>query len=393
MLIRRLLLGCAASLLCAAIGTAQTPPLQTFISEAEALSTDSLYVSQDGKALVDWNRGERKPIELMSAVKSIVALAIGRLLHDGKLTSLDQPVHTYYPEWHQGKKKLITVRHLMSHTSGLQNVQNAGAEIYPAPDAVRLALAAELDSTPGAEFSYNNKAVNLLAGIIEKVSGLRMDLYVGEKLFQPLGITDFQWYFDKSGTPHAMAGLRLYAADAARLAELVLNDGVTVSGERLLAREYVAEMLAPGQTVYPLCGLLWWRHADTQTIALRTQPRSGPRGAEFEKLEALARASYTSRREVRAALQREVGPDYESTFRAAYGADWFNELFNWQISPVRAYYAEGFLGQYVVVVPAAKLVAVRQVAQKRGLNHSTSYAEFPARVVALADELTKHVSR
>lgn len=91
----------------------------------------------------------------------------------GKLTSIDEPVHAFFPEWRQGRKRDITVRMLMEHTSGLQNVPMTTLEIYPSPDFVQLALCAELDAEPGTTFAYNNKAVNLLAGIVERADDER----------------------------------------------------------------------------------------------------------------------------------------------------------------------------------------------------------------------------
>ena len=96
----------------------------------------------------------------MSATKSVVALAIVLLLDEGKLASLDEPVSNIFAEWKQGRKRDITVRMLLDHTSGLQNVANAGEELEAAPDLVKLALAAELSSDPGTTFSYNTKATN-----------------------------------------------------------------------------------------------------------------------------------------------------------------------------------------------------------------------------------------
>src|SRR5690606_2836438 len=151
--------------------------------------SDSLLVIRDGEVLLERYRdGEPAPIELMSATKSVVAIGIGLLLAQDHLESLDAPVSTWYPEWRQGRKADITVRMLLDHSSGLQNTPNAGAEIYPAPDVVQLALAAELDSAPGDRFAYNNKATNLLAGVVAQASGQPMDEYLAEHLFAPLGI-------------------------------------------------------------------------------------------------------------------------------------------------------------------------------------------------------------
>ena len=366
--------------------TSSAAAIQRFIDAASEKGSDTLYVTVDGVPVIDWSRGEKRPIELMSAVKSVVAIAVGTLLHDGKLKSLDEPVHTLFPEWNQGRKKLITIRHLLNHTSGLQNVPNAGAEIYPSNDAIQLALAAELTSDPGAEFAYNNKAVNLLAGVIARASGLRMDLYIARELFAPLGIDEYQWYFDRSGTPHAMAGLRLHASDAAKFGQLVLNRGMYGS-TRLVTEQFIDEMLAPGQSMFPGAGLLWWRYLPDQTIRLFDSLPALLHGSVVqEKLATLPENEFSTAREARQALQSHLGSDYDK-LPQLLGGNWFNALFDWQPGSPAAYYAEGSLGQFIVVVPEARLVAVRQVARRPGLGSATVFSDFPAEAVAFARSL------
>ena len=233
--------------------------LRDLRTASERAHSDAVLILRDGKPIAEWYSGEtRRPVELMSVLKSVVAIGIGRLLELGKIDSLDQPVHAFYPEWNQGRKKEITLRHLLNHTSGLQDIPNAGAEIYPSPDAVRLALAAELSEAPGSAFRYNNKATNLLAGIIEKAYGQRMDQFFVNELLRPMDIDEYKWYYDQSGTPHAMAGLELHARDLAKFGQLVL-DGGSWDGKRLVAQSYIKEMLAQGQPYRNTVGLLWWR--------------------------------------------------------------------------------------------------------------------------------------
>jgi CubicO group peptidase (beta-lactamase class C family) len=143
----------------------------------------------------------------------------------GRIESLDTPLYEFFPEWKQGLKQKITLRHVLSHTSGLQNVPDTRVEIYPSPDFVQLALAAELAHPPGTKFEYNNKAVNLLAGIVERVSGKKLDEFMRDEIFTPLGIREFDWMRDRAGNPHVMAGLTLYPLDLAKLGQLVLNRG------------------------------------------------------------------------------------------------------------------------------------------------------------------------
>jgi len=229
---------------------------------AEQAGSDAIVILRNDAIIAEWYFGQKeRPIEIMSILKSIVSLGLGHLLTEGMIASLDEPVYTFYPEWKQGRKQEITIRHLLNHTSGLQNVANAGAEIYPSPNAIRLALAAELESDPGSKFSYNNKAVNLLAGIIKKASGQRMDLFFTSQFFSPMGIDQYQWYFDESGNPHAMAGLRLLARDLAKFGQLIVNKGIWEE-QNLVSKEYLETMLAQGQPYNSRFGLLWWRLLD-----------------------------------------------------------------------------------------------------------------------------------
>src|SRR5690625_494296 len=147
------------------------PALQALLTRALATHTDALALHWRGKRQV-WALGSAPgPIETMSVTKSVVGLVIGRMVTLGHLASIDEPVHSLFPEWRQGRKREVTIRMLLEHTSGLQNVPMTTEEIYPSPDFVQLALCAELASAPGERYSYNNKAVNLLAGVVERATG------------------------------------------------------------------------------------------------------------------------------------------------------------------------------------------------------------------------------
>ena len=262
---------------------------------AEAAGSHAVVIVQNHEVIAEWYFGhEKQPIETMSVLKSLVSLGIGNLLLNGDIDSLDQPVHEFYPEWKQGRKQDITILHLLNHTSGLQNVRNAGEEIYPSPNAIQLALAAELVSDPGSEFSYNNKAVNLLAGIIHVASGQRMDNFFVDQFFGPMAIDEYQWDFDASGNPRAMAGLALHAHDLAKFGRLVLNQGAW-NKQQLVSSTYIEAMLSESQPHMPGVGLLWW-------------------------------------------------------------------IFKDRGEPI-AYFGQGCLGQFLLIVPEHNLVAVRQVAQ------------------------------
>lgn len=350
--------------------------LGSLVGAAKQANSSALVIYRDGELIIEeYFGGKEKPIETMSALKSIISIAVGKLLTDGYLDSLTTPVYEFYPEWKQGNKKNITVLHLLNHTSGLQNVPSAGVEIYPAPDAIRLALAAELSDKPGEKFSYNNKAVNLLAGIIEKAAGLRMDEFVKEELFKPMNITQYKWYYDEAGNPHAMAGLQLTAKDLAKFGLLVLNKGLW-NNEQLIDSNYITAMTNTAQAYYPFCGLLWWLKPDYVEYILTEEKLNSFRekGVSEEFITKLLPYLDTT---------IPGRADRNNTFEKAFGEKWYvvreeeffakgvNSIFGISYGTIAAYYAEGYLGQYLVVVPESGIVAVRQVERTENYNPET----------------------
>lgn len=240
--------------------TTQDPELRsalcTIERRAEATRSDAVLVLHRGVPVLSAGDPD-EPVHVMSVTKSVVALAIGRMLLDGDLESLDVPVSELLPAWRQGRKAEITIRHLLTHTSGLQDVSNAGLEIEPAPDVVALAIAAEVESDPGSAFRYNNKAVNLLPWIVEELTGEPIDRYLERTVFADLGIGRVTWLRDPAGTPYGMAGLTIGAADLARLGRLVGNGGVW-EGRPVIDSAFARAAVEPQHELHERHGLLWW---------------------------------------------------------------------------------------------------------------------------------------
>lgn len=348
-------------------GSIDPERLAALVKRAEASKSSALVVLQDGKLVGEWYFDQpKRPIEAMSATKSVVSLAIGKLIDTGKIQSLDQPVADFYPEWRQGRKQKITVGQLLNHTSGLQNPPRTD-EIYMSPDFVQLALAAELADDPGSSFSYNNKAVNLLAGVVQKASGKRMDEYIRDEIFAPLGIVDFTWTLDDAGNPHAMAGLQIHARDFAKIGQMLVDGGVW-EGKRVLSKEWVELSTAkPAQALDGTCGLLWWLLSSEERIALADDGllakwrAVGCDAAFLEKMATLKDRVYPSREAAVAALTELFGGKeglalWQANAMRAGAQQWRNLP-----TPVEGYAALGFLGQYLVVVPEQRIVAVRQL--------------------------------
>jgi CubicO group peptidase (beta-lactamase class C family) len=198
----------------------------------------------------------------MSVTKSVASLAIGRMIQEGQLDSLDLKLSELFPEWRQGSKERITLRHLLTHSTGIQDVPNAGVEIEPAPDVVQLALAAELTEAPGETFRYNNKAANLLTAVVERLTGHDLEEYLERTVFADLGIVDPQWLRDAAGNPYGMAGLFLRARDLLKIGQLMNHRGEW-HGKQVVPGSFIEEALTAQREDNARVGLLWWLLEDS----------------------------------------------------------------------------------------------------------------------------------
>jgi len=142
-------------------------------------------------------------LETGSLAKQFTAAAMMLLVQDGKLT-LDDDIRRYLPEMPDYGTS-ITIRHLLTHTSGLREQWSLLALAGDPPGTQVHSLATILDLAsrqkglnfkPGAEFLYTNTNYALSGVIIERVSGRTLQQFTEQRLFQPLGMTHTRWRED-----------------------------------------------------------------------------------------------------------------------------------------------------------------------------------------------------
>jgi CubicO group peptidase (beta-lactamase class C family) len=135
------------------------------------------------------------PTNIGSTSKQFTAFAVLLEQERGNL-SLDDHIRTYFPDF-PPFTETVTIRHLLTHTSGLREFLNlyalSGADTRALDrDDVLRAVERQpgLQNEPGAEFNYNNTAFSLAAQIVEQTSGQDFDDYMREHVFGPLGMED-----------------------------------------------------------------------------------------------------------------------------------------------------------------------------------------------------------
>jgi CubicO group peptidase (beta-lactamase class C family) len=211
-----------------------------------------------------------------SITKGVVALLAGIAFDRGRLRDLDDPIFSFLPEYadlHTPDKDGITIRHLLTMTSGLDwperavpvpNPENIVRRGMIAPDPYRFVLEQPMEASPGRKWNYNGGGVWLLGLMLRRVSGEPLDDFAKAALLEPLGITNWEWRRFPNGDPDTSGGLRLRPRDLAKFGQLVLDAGIW-HGQQIVSAYWVKQMTAP-QSPRGLrfgfadsYGYLWWQ--------------------------------------------------------------------------------------------------------------------------------------
>ncbi len=250
-------------------------------------------------------------VQVGSVAKVALALGILRLVSEDRLT-LDTPLQQVLPELALKNPWLasdpVRIRHLLAHTSGLDNVRFWQAfSLHPQPDTP---LAAAFDggrnllrvrARPGSRYAYSNMGYGLLGMVIERVTGQPYERYLDTHLLQPLGMTDstFAFVTQMSTQTSAQADPRLAmghfehgvaqpavpqylrpagqftttAADMGKLAQFLMGDG-RLKGAQFIDLALMGALSEPAGTDAAQAGL-----ATGHGLALAVRDRHNVVGA------------------------------------------------------------------------------------------------------------------
>lgn len=241
-----------------------------------------------------------------SMAKSILGVLCGVAIKDGKIGSIDDPITRYLKDFKGDPENKITIRHLLTMSSGINFEENYlnplayPAEAYYGKDLKELTYKTKYVSTdkPGQIFKYLSGDSQLLAFVIEAATGMHVADYASEKLWKKIGAkNDAWWNLDhEGGNEKAFCCFNSNAQDFARFGKLLLNYG-RWNDEQIIDSSFIASM----------------------TCASKLKEESG------------------------ATCER-------------YGYQW------WIIPDFKGHrivYMRGILGQYVLIVPDMKMIVVR----------------------------------
>src|SRR5262245_2738539 len=303
----------ALLLVCSFVAADDTTPLarirlamQQFVDQGEIAGAVTVVGRKDAilsfEAVGQLNIEKQAPMtkdaifHLASMSKPITAIGIMQLQEEGKL-SIDDPVEKHLPEFKgqmliaekkpdsillKKPSRPITLKDLLTHTSGLPGVYPAGLrDLYGKRDRTlaegTLAISQQpLTFEPGTKWSYCSPGIDTLGRIIEVRSGMPYEDYLERRIFLPLGMADTKYYFDGGGErrrrvapiyekkdgklqllpmpaawvigprserkhPVPAGGLYSTGADLVKLYQMMLNDG-QLGGKQILKPESVKQM-------------------------------------------------------------------------------------------------------------------------------------------------------
>ncbi|MEI6593952.1 MAG: serine hydrolase [Bacteroidota bacterium] len=263
-------------------------------------------------------------VNSFSMAKSINSILIGCALKDGMIKSLDEPVGNYLDEFKQGEKSKITIKHLLTMSSGIDFKEEYvsplawPAEAYYGPDVNSLTLKANVITEPGKIWIYKGGDSQLLGMILKKATNKNAADYASEKLWKPIGAEDKAfWSLDEKGMEKVSCCFYTNALDFARVAKLYMQFG-NWNGKQIVDSSYV-----------------------TESISL-------------------------------ANLKDKDGKQNDK-----YGYQWW--LMNYKSHPI--FYMRGIRGQYVFAIPDLKMIVVR-LGHKRAPKAGD---ELPADIFAYLD--------
>jgi len=193
--------------------------------------------------------------DIRSISKSVTSLLWGIAQGQGKMPPLDTPALSLFPglaDLNRDGREAITLSQMLSMSSGLawnewratSLFNNDEFGLFWHTSQAHYVFDRPMAASAGTQFNYNGGNTAVLAQLLAERVGMSLPEYARKQLFEPLGITDWEWVDDYRGRPLAFAGVRLRPRDLARIGQLVLQHGQW-NGRQIVPAEWIAESTRP----------------------------------------------------------------------------------------------------------------------------------------------------
>ncbi len=316
--------------------------LAKLIQRSEVTKSDELIIIQNGRTIFKKNSSAagHSLMSAQSISKTITALTYILLMRDGLVDSLDLPLSQFYPALAMDSRKSLTVRSLLTHSSGLIDPAN----LWDSPNLMDTILKLQPAFPVYTQFSYSNAGAELMGDIIDHLVPTPTPLtskvvvdpvisYLNSKILKQLGISDLQWSRDAQGHLQTSGGIFISADSLAKIGLLFQQNGKW-NGKQIIEPDWLSIVSDPKVGVTACYALMTWI----------ISPTCGQRAGSAENLQ----------------------PDK---------------------SKKNGFYMDGYGGQYVVIIPERKIVAIRMKTPVESTElkmvEDASFFDFPELVSKL----------
>ena len=237
-----------------------TDQLNSGIEKAKNL--DEFYaiaIVYKGRLIVEeYIYGDRSSrYSVWSVTKSIISALFGQLIDENILDDEFVQIRSFYPFLTDSMKKTITVRDLLTMSSGIPDNTT-----YPRENnSINFILGKKLLYDPGTYWNYTSAGTHILSDILTKVTGQKAKDFAELNLFSKLAISSYVWDEDNEGISNGGYGLQLRLVDMAKIGQLYLQNGKS-DDDPIISPTWVmksAEMMIPFNSERSSgYGYLWW---------------------------------------------------------------------------------------------------------------------------------------
>lgn len=225
--------------------------LKGAIEEGVFKKINSIIVLKEGKILIEeyFNGENRNSLhDPRSVGKSFSSTLTGMEISDGFIKSETQTISDFYKlnqfENFSHSKGKATIKDLLTMSSGFEGddevINSKGNEenMYPTNDWVKFTLDLPYQDSLKEKWHYFTAGVILLGDILNKSAPNGLEKYADDKLFKPLGITNYKWQYTPQNVPNTAGGIEMNALDFAKYGQLYKNGG-TWNGQQILNKAWV----------------------------------------------------------------------------------------------------------------------------------------------------------
>ncbi|KAA0549005.1 serine hydrolase [Bacillus sp. BGMRC 2118] len=241
--------------------------LDTLHKQIKKEKIDTVMIQHKGITIYEYYRNRKMQDRLHkinSVTKSVLSILVGIAIDRKEIASVHELVYPYFPEINTIGEEL-TIQHLLTMSPGIDWPEFGSWNAQPFPminstDWVKFVFNREKTESPGQTMIYNSGCSHVLSAIVQKATGEPLQDYAKKHLFGPLEIHDTRWHSDSKGIAIGGFGLCLKTEDMMKIGTLMLQKGVW-NGKTIISEGWVKESTTPRLNTYNDIGSYgyhWW---------------------------------------------------------------------------------------------------------------------------------------